>query len=315
MRIKTILTLIVLCIITPHTYTMELELVPLHKTKKVNFIIDYDCPLLKLPSDLLDTIIFYNKPQAIGALKNSCKYLASLASLLRVNDQPLYQFIMPEERREKEERTAFFKRIAATDNAAYIEKIIEYGKREAHSYNRTNSIIILLNESLDEPLSPDTTASVSKKPLEQAYIGVVYLPFLLRYAIEQNKFTSVLTLTHNGADNMYYSDDTPLEYAARCDSDDAIQALFECNTFDENHINDAVEIAWFNNKKKALELLSTKSENNRYIVTLKKDRCNFIKGLTLAVPTGIFLVCILATGVTLQVLNNYCHKNATHHCF
>src|SRR5258706_12874898 len=105
MTIQNILTFILLCNIMPHAYTMEL--VSLEETEPINFIIDYDCPFFKLPGELVDRIIFSCPPETIGVLKNSCRYLASLASLLRIKDQTVRYFTIPDE----EARLDLFKSI------------------------------------------------------------------------------------------------------------------------------------------------------------------------------------------------------------
>ena len=193
-----------------------------------------------------------------------------------------------------------FKNIIKTDKLHYIEKILEYARREAHCapYQPRRDTAIILDESV----------------IEKEHINREYLPYLFQYAIEQNKYQSVCTLIKNGARVML--PDWPLEYAARYDSDAAIQALFACNTFDENQINDALDVAWARNNQRALELLSTKTENNRYLrylTDLKNRRCTRIKQLIYVGTLLTIAVSGFVTGLTFQVLGYFRHNNITMH--
>lgn len=277
----------------PHTYTMEL--VPLEETEPINFIIQDDCPFLNLPRELIDKIIFYNPPKTIGALKNSCHYLSSLASLLRIDKQHIRNFTIPEEA-----QLDLFKNIVKTDNPEYIKKILGYGRKEAHFHHQEtedSTVIIPQDESL----------------IEKAHLHQNYLPFLLQYAIEQNKYNSVHTLTTNGADTIarcYVT--TPLEHAAQHDSDKAIQALLDCTTFNEEQLDEALHAAWWHNTHKALELLSKTTGNYEYLDRIKKKRCDYCSRVTYTATMVTLLLTAGTIGITFQILR-YLPHNATMH--
>jgi len=281
----------------PYTYTMEKsrELIPLLEEKKTTYTPDNNCPLLQLPNEVLDIIIFSNNPQTIGGLKNSCKRLAKLASLLRVDDQSIRQFIIP----DRQTRIAFFKNIVKTNNPEYIKKIVEYGKKEAHSHREEleNSTIITL----------DTSA------IEKHYLNQNYLQLLLRYAIKQNKYHSVSTLIINGANTINGTHQTPLEYATQYDSDNAIQALFECTTLDAEEIDTALGIAWVNNKNKALALIITKT-NEETLIAFKKEQCLWRTKLTCRPIVITGLITGLVYGIIFLTTHNPCYKNITTYC-
>jgi hypothetical protein len=282
----------------PHAYTMEnnRELIPLLEEKKTTYIIDNNCVLLKLPNEILDIIIFSNNSPTIGALKNSCKRLAELASLLKVDDQRIRQFIMP----NKKARIALFKNIIKTDNPEYIKKILDYGKKEAHFHR--------------ERLENSTIIPVDTAAIEKCHLNQNYLCFLLRYAIKQNKYHSVSILINSGANTINGTTLTPLEYATDCDSDNAIQALFESIFFDREHIDKALGIAWTNDKNKALELLTTKITDEKTRASLKQEQCIWNIKLVCRPIVIMGLITGLVYGITFLVTNNPCYKNITLHC-
>jgi hypothetical protein len=294
MKPKNLITLTILCIIMPHAYTMELvPLEEIKKTEKTTCITNYECGYFtQLPLECIDTIIFLNTPEAMGFIKNTCKYFSLLASIVRINDEPFRQLII----NDKQTRLDLFKNIVKTDNPEYIKKILEHGKREAHFYRKEaeDSIVITLDKSL----------------IEQEYLDQEYLPFLLKDAIKQNKYHSVDTLIKNSSDT-FYNNYNYLEQAVKYDSDNAIKALLDCNAFDKEQIDDALATAYFDNKHKALELLSEKTGDYEYLDILKKQRCARIKDL---IYVGTMIILVMTGGIasiTFKILGYYNHNNGT----
>lgn len=293
MNINSIFIITLLCIIVPHTYTMESK--ALHSKNRTDYTTvfsagDFD----RLPLECVDTIIFSNKPQAIGAIKNACKRFAELASILRVDNQPIHQFIMP----DHEERLIFFERIVSMDNPEYIKKTLEYGKRKAHLHlQKLESSTVII---FDEPL------------IKKEYLDREYLPFLLKYAIKNNLYSSVLTLMQNGADRIDHYYQTPLEYAAQCNSDHAITAFYQHHNFEIDDSDKALKTAWDNNNQKALDALNINDDTQNYIAILKGKKEDDQRSTCLVVTFGGSMVGTLALMLYLMI-ESHAPNNTTYH--
>ena len=83
--------------------------------------LQFGANLLKIPIECIDIIISYLYPKTIGALKNTCRYLSNLMSIIRINNFMLGN---------GKSKSSFFKAIVKQNNDIYTQKLLEYAKRE-----------------------------------------------------------------------------------------------------------------------------------------------------------------------------------------
>jgi hypothetical protein len=263
---KKILIFITLCSTISYVHTMELVINNNENHK--NNIGKFE----PLPDECLNKIIFYNKPKTIGALKNSCKYFALHASILKANEHFMLHCM-----NNKRIRSLMFKTIIATDNAECIQKTIECCKIKPEPLN-SDSVIIIITE-------PTTQESL----FEQAYLYE-----LLQQAIQQNKPNATAAILDTCGNNIpSYKDGTWLHYAAKHNNDNAIKALLTKTsliTDTKNSTNHtALYIAWEKNNQEAMAALTVNEddENNikRFNATESVNSCARCIGICVAIST------------------------------
>lgn len=257
-----------------HTYSMELVIIK--KKKNESHKIDY---LTQLPNDCLKLIIFCNKPQIIGAIKNTCRRLASLASILNADDDHIHHYIDDETT-----RSLLFKRVTATDNPQYVQKLFNSCKKEAQLINKIpdDSIVVTI----------DNTPPQQKRYPEQADL----IKLLLQQAVEQNKYNAIYTIINECNQMQITLNKTLLHYAAEKNSDLAIQVLLD-NNFDpdaeDSNEDTPLYIALQNDNKSAIAALTLNAQNNATVHSYHCER--------LALCT-CFACCILTIMIGVPTL-------------
>ncbi len=143
-------------------------------------------PQINVPTDPLDEIIAYCSNRDRGNLRKTCKQLAHVTSINRLNAFMIHDFKIG----NRNETVNFFKAVIKTNNPELIPVIINFAQKKSASYRPPSQrdAVCITFESNNE----------YKK---QEFIKNHYIFPLLKEAIAQNKHEMINKLQNEGYEN------------------------------------------------------------------------------------------------------------------